>query len=128
VDELGYEEITDPSLVPTAVHGTMSSKWHLISKHGLSKMDRNHIHFAHGMPGDEGVISGMRQHCNLYIHVDTAKALGAGIKFYRSTNNVILSDGKNGDGVIPPMYFSRVERSSGEVIFPYLIREYQQQK
>jgi 2'-phosphotransferase len=39
-------------------------------------MNRNHIHMAHGMPGDDGVISGMRQRCNLYIHIDTAKSLG----------------------------------------------------
>ena len=30
--ELGYEEITDIAQVPTAVHGTMFHKWHLISK------------------------------------------------------------------------------------------------
>ncbi|KAF9083399.1 tRNA 2'-phosphotransferase 1 [Mortierella sp. GBA35] len=118
VSELGYEEITDIAEVPTAVHGTMFNKWHLINQKGLSKMNRNHIHMAHGMPGEDGVISGMRQRCDLYIHIDTAKALGDGIKFYRSSNNVILSDGKNGDGFIPPQYFSCVVRSTGDVIYP----------
>ncbi|KAF9902481.1 tRNA 2'-phosphotransferase 1 [Linnemannia zychae] len=118
VAELGYVEINDVAQIPTAVHGTMFNKWHLIGKQGLSKMNRNHIHMAHGMPGEDGVISGMRQQCNLYIHIDTAKALGDGIKFYKSSNNVILSDGKNGDGFIPPEYFSRVVRSTGEVIYP----------
>ncbi|KAF9154260.1 tRNA 2'-phosphotransferase 1 [Linnemannia schmuckeri] len=118
VAELGFEEITDIAQIPTAVHGTMFSKWRFIGDQGLSKMNRNHIHMAHGLPGEGGVISGMRQRCDLYIHIDTAKALRDGIKFYRSTNNVILSDGKNGDGFIPPAYFSRVIRSTGEVIYP----------
>ncbi|KAG9068124.1 tRNA 2'-phosphotransferase 1 [Linnemannia hyalina] len=118
VDELGFDEITDIAQIPTAVHGTMFSKWRFISEKGLSKMNRNHIHMAHGLLGEDGVVSGMRQGSDLYIHIDTVKALGDGIKFYRSTNNVILSDGKNGDGLIPPTYFSRVERSTGEVIYP----------
>ncbi|KAG0377120.1 tRNA 2'-phosphotransferase 1 [Mortierella sp. AD032] len=118
VAELGHVEITDIAQIPTAVHGTMFTKWHLIGKQGLSKMNRNHIHMAHGLPGEDGVISGMRQRCDLYIHIDTTKALGDHIKFYKSSNNVILSDGKNGDGLITPEYFSRVVRSTGEVIYP----------
>ena len=35
---------------------------------------------AHGLPGEDGVISGMRQRCDLYIHIDTAKALGGNIQ------------------------------------------------
>jgi len=46
-----------------------------IGAQGLSKMNRNHIHMAVGLPGENGVISGMRNKCNLYIHIDTAKAL-----------------------------------------------------
>lgn len=51
-----------------------------IGQYGLSKMNRNHIHMAHGLPGENGVISGMRQRCDLYIHIDTAKALGGNIQ------------------------------------------------
>ncbi|KAF9113591.1 tRNA 2'-phosphotransferase 1 [Mortierella sp. AM989] len=108
VAELGFDEITDSTQIPVAVHGTMYSKWSLISSQGLSKMNRNHIHLAVGLPGANEVISGMRNACNLYIYVDTAKAIQDGIKFYKTTNNVILSDGKNGDGIIPPEYFERV--------------------
>ncbi|KAF9354945.1 tRNA 2'-phosphotransferase 1 [Mortierella sp. AD094] len=118
VAELGFEEITDPSQIPVAVHGTMHSKWNLISAQGLSKMARNHIHLAVGLPGASGVISGMRNACNLYIYVDTAKAIQDGIKFYKTSNNVILSDGKNGDGIITREYFERVVNSSGQVIYP----------
>ncbi|KAF8926577.1 hypothetical protein BGZ58_011067 [Dissophora ornata] len=73
---------------------------------------------AVGLPGENGVISGMRNRCDLYIHIDTAKALKDGIKFYRANNNVILSAGKNENGLIPCEYFSRVVKSSGEVIYP----------
>ncbi|KAF9586580.1 tRNA 2'-phosphotransferase 1 [Lunasporangiospora selenospora] len=81
-------------------------------------MNRNHIHMAVGLPGENGVISGMRGSCNMYIYIDTEKAFQDEIKFYRSSNNVILSDGKNGDGIIPPLYFQKVVKSSGEVIYP----------
>ncbi|KAF9186236.1 hypothetical protein BGZ51_002184 [Haplosporangium sp. Z 767] len=118
IADLGYEEITDATQVPLVVHGTMFSKWPLISEQGLSKMNRNHIHMAVGLPGEAGVISGMRVRCNLYIHINTARALQDGIKFYRTSNNVILSDGKDGDGIIPPLYFSQVIKSTGEVVFP----------
>ncbi|KAF9994063.1 tRNA 2'-phosphotransferase 1 [Entomortierella chlamydospora] len=114
VAELGFEEIVDPSLIPVAVHGTMHSKWNLISSQGLSKMARNHIHMAVGLPGANGVISGMRNSCNLYIYIDTTKAIQDGIKFYKTSNNVILSDGKNGDGIITREYFKRVVNSSGQ--------------
>ncbi|KAG9327464.1 hypothetical protein KVV02_000413 [Mortierella alpina] len=118
VAELGFEEITDASQLPVVIHGTMFSKWPLIAEKGLSKMNRNHIHMAVGLPGADGVISGMRQSCNLYIHIDTAMAIKDGIKFYKSTNSVILSDGKDGDGFIPPRYFSKVVKSNNETIFP----------
>ncbi|KAI7825399.1 putative tRNA 2'-phosphotransferase [Gamsiella multidivaricata] len=118
VADLGLEDITDASQVPIVVHGTMLSKWPLISAQGLSRMGRNHIHMAAGLLGEHGVISGMRSQSSLYIYIDTAKALRDGVKFYRSPNNVILSDGKDGDGIIAPEYFVRVVKSSGEVIYP----------
>lgn len=33
-------------------------------------MSRNHIHFAPGMPKEEGVVSGMRGSCDLIIQID----------------------------------------------------------
>ncbi|KAG0242559.1 hypothetical protein BGW41_003917 [Actinomortierella wolfii] len=104
--------------IPIAVHGTNMAAWELIEKEGLKRMNRNHIHMAVGLPGENGVISGMRTSSTVHIYIDTAKAMKDGIKFQRSINNVILSDGKNGDGVIPPEYFSIVKTSSGKVLFP----------
>ncbi|KAF9328047.1 hypothetical protein BG006_008733 [Podila minutissima] len=118
VEDLGLEALTNLAQIPTVIHGTVFSKWNLICQHGLSKMNRNHIHMASGLLGESGVISGMRKSCNLYIYIDTVKAIQDGIKFFRTSNSVILSDGKNGDGIIPAQYFLKVVKSSGEQIYP----------
>ncbi len=127
VDEDGLlEPITlDSELPTTVVHGTTSKTWPLIlSSGGLKKMSRNHIHFASGLPAGfktlaeasdttdeikkEPVISGMRNTSSVLIFVDIRQALEGGIKFWRSANGVILSDG-NDSGVLPVEFFKRVE-------------------
>eukprot|EP01017_Pseudomicrothorax_dubius_P022755 TRINITY_DN2457_c0_g2_i2.p1 TRINITY_DN2457_c0_g2~~TRINITY_DN2457_c0_g2_i2.p1 ORF type:complete len:463 (-),score=123.38 TRINITY_DN2457_c0_g2_i2:110-1498(-) len=113
-DDLLLKEITNPEDIPLVVHGTFYSFWEPIRAEGLKTMSRNHIHFAKGYPGDKGVISGMRNTTNLYIEVDVEKAMKDGIRFYRSTNDVILSSGVN--RVIPPKYFKLV-RHRDKVIF-----------
>ena len=74
-------------------------------------MARNHIHFATGMPEEEGVISGMRGTCDIYVEIDLVAAMKDGIKFYISSNNVILTEGV--DGVLSPKYFKNVIRKNG---------------
>lgn len=54
-------------------------------------MSRNHIHFAPGLPQEDGVISGMRKSCDVYIYIDMVQAIKDGIDFYISSNNVILT-------------------------------------
>ena len=76
-------------------------------------MSRNHIHFAPGMPKEEGVISGMRATCDIYIEIDMEAAIKDGIKFYISSNNVILTEGV--DGVLSPKYFKRVVQKNGQL-------------
>jgi 2'-phosphotransferase len=44
-------------------------------KNGLNKMARNHIHMAVGLPGKAGVISGMRDSCQVVIEINLAKAM-----------------------------------------------------
>lgn len=56
-------------------------------------MARNHIHFAIGMPKEEGVISGMRGSADLIIEIDMEAAMKEGIEFYISSNLVILTEG-----------------------------------
>lgn len=42
------------------------------------------------------------------IHIDVQKAIDDGLKFYLSTNGVVLSEGDE-NGFIAPTYFKRVE-------------------
>jgi 2'-phosphotransferase len=104
--------IEDPEQFPTVIHGTYTKFWKLIKEEGLKKMARNHIHFAPGMPKEEGVISGMRGTCDIYIEIDMFAAIKDGIKFYVSSNNVILTEGV--DGALSPKYFKKVIRKNGE--------------
>lgn len=101
--------VESPREIPKAIHGTAMAAWETIRAEGLRRMKRSHIHFAPGVLGEDGVRSGMRSSADVHIHVDAAKAMADGIQFYRSDNNVILSEGIN--GVIAPKYFSRVENN-----------------
>ncbi|KAJ3387379.1 hypothetical protein HDU84_000879 [Entophlyctis sp. JEL0112] len=121
--EVELEEINNPGDLPVVVHGTYFRCLDSISKsllpswsstlkmqtesQGLSKMNRNHIHFAVGKAGDLDVISGMRKSSQVLIYINVPLAMSDGIKFYRSSNNVILSSGI--DGFIPEKYFLRIE-------------------
>jgi 2'-phosphotransferase len=72
-------KITDPLQYPTVVHGTFSKFWGSIKAGGLKRMTRNHIHFAPGMPKEEGVVSGMRGSCDIIIEIDMGAAMKDGI-------------------------------------------------
>lgn len=113
-DEL-LTKIEDSTQFQTAVHGTYFKFWDSIKAKGLKTMSRNHIHFAPGYPGENQVISGMRSSCDLYIEIDLKKAMENGMKFYLSSNNVILTSGF--DGVIPTKYFTRVIDRKGSLVF-----------
>lgn len=99
-----------------------------IATQGLSKMGRNHIHLATGLPssgvksgahvyeGLSNVISsflipflilGMRANSAVMIYLDVPKAMEGGITFFLSANGVVLSPG-NDEGIIPPEYFGNV--------------------
>jgi hypothetical protein len=53
----------------------------------------------------------MRKSSQILIHIDVQKALDAGLKFYLSTNGVVLSEGDE-NGFIAPAYFKRVENAN----------------
>lgn len=116
--------ITSAVDYPTIIHGTNYKAWTLIAKdpRGLSRMSRNHIHFATGLLGQDGVISGMRHSCTVLIYIDLEKALEAGIKFFKSENGVVLTEGLN-EGYLPKEYFSKVVTTEGEVLWPPKSRE-----
>jgi len=109
VEDLELEEIKTPEEAPVAIHGTSHEAWKLISVEGLSRMRRNHIHLAAGLPGADGVISGMRKGSEVLIHIDVENATSqGGLKFFRSVNGVILTPGDE-NGFIHPLYFKKVE-------------------
>jgi len=97
--------------IPMAVHGTSRTAWESISIQGLSRMTRNHIHLAQGVPED-GVISGMRKSSQVLIYIDVQKALDAGIPFSLSENGVVLTEGDE-RGFLSTTYFLRVETRQG---------------
>ncbi|XP_063426030.1 uncharacterized protein LOC134709824 [Mytilus trossulus] len=104
VQDLELKPLLSAKDISMVIHGTYYNSWEKIKNTGLSRMNRNHIHFAAGEPGENGVISGMRQSCEVMIFINLEAALKDGFKFFRSANNVILCAG-NDDGVIPPKYF-----------------------
>lgn len=121
------QPINDEDVPETAVHGTTHASWSLIvASGGLKPMERNHVHFASGLPSGfksiieldkdavaAPVISGMRQSSTVLIFVDVRKAMDAGLKFWRSDNGVILTEG-NEHGIVPLDSFKRVEDRTGE--------------
>ncbi|KDR67620.1 hypothetical protein GALMADRAFT_257845 [Galerina marginata CBS 339.88] len=106
--ELELKPINSVSDIPTgtAVHGTNRIAWEIISKAGLSKMKRNHIHLAQNVAG-QNVVSGMRTSSQVLIFIDIQKALDAGFKFWLSDNGVVLTEGDS-RGYLPKKFFSRV--------------------
>ncbi|KAI9227367.1 MAG: phosphotransferase KptA/Tpt1 [Piptocephalis tieghemiana] len=116
VPELELRTISSVEEAPSMViHGTDLSFWPSIRRDGLKAMGRNHIHMASGMPGHEGVISGMRSRCSLFIHLDISRVLQDGIPLYESANGVILSPGQGDSKAIPATYFSSVVDQNGQV-------------
>lgn len=75
MEDQELEPILNAQDYPTVIHGTYLGSWESIQKSGLKRMNRIHIHFAPGEPGDEGVISGMRRSAEVYIYINLSKAL-----------------------------------------------------
>ncbi|XP_002993383.2 tRNA 2'-phosphotransferase 1 [Selaginella moellendorffii] len=106
VTEKLLEEIESADQVPVCVHGTFKKNLASIRRTGLCVMGRNHVHFATGLPRDDGVVSGMRKTCDALIFLDVEKALDDGMELFISENRVVLTEGFG--GVVPPRYFSRI--------------------
>lgn len=117
-DSLLLEPITPTNIrdISIAYHGTYRNSVAAILATGLSRMRRNHIHLTpRTETGVDGVISGMRGNADTIICVDIAGALAAGIPFYRSSNNVILTPGMGENGCIPAKFIRNViDRATGQ--------------
>lgn len=108
--------LDNPKSIPdTCVHGTFYGAWpSILQSGGLKRMGRNHVHFASGPTltdvgiTEEGavtrgkpdkVISGMRNDAQLLIYIDLqrclqeVKDLGVEMQWWRSENEVILTEG-----------------------------------
>ncbi|KAJ7065380.1 KptA family-domain-containing protein [Mycena amicta] len=109
--ELDLKRILSSNEIPMAVHGTTMEAWRQISKVGLSRMARNHIHLAQGFVGD--VISGMRSSSQILVFIDVKRALDAGVQFYLSSNGVVLTPG-NDKGLLEPQFFSDVKHANSK--------------
>lgn len=104
--DISLKRIENANQIPVAIHGTYMKHIDSILKIGLSKMNRTHIHFSVGKPGDKKVISGMRPNCDILIYLDVQKCLDNGIELYISENNVVLTEGEN--GVLDKKFFLKV--------------------
>ncbi|XP_041517574.1 tRNA 2'-phosphotransferase 1 isoform X1 [Microtus oregoni] len=105
VPKLELMPLETPQALPLMlVHGTFWKHWPSILLKGLSCQGRAHIHLASGLPGDPGVISGMRPNCDVAVFIDGPLALADGIPFFRSANGVILTPG-DAEGFLLPKYF-----------------------
>lgn len=115
------QRLSSDDLAPdfVCVHGTDLRAWKSIATQGLSKMGRQMIHCASGLPHEHGVISGMRRSCKVLIYIDIHSAINDGIAFFRSENDVLLTPGMGESGNIPVRYFKRVlRRDTGDELFP----------
>lgn len=99
-------------------------------------MGRQHIHFALRAPDSvlpsaavsvsdplahtsnisSPVISGMRATAQILIWVDVKRSLAGGLKWWKSANGVILTEG-DANRFVQMEWVDRVERKGGELIW-----------
>ena len=111
--------LEDADLPEVCVHGTYNKHRLSIITNGLlagggqGSTFRNHVHFAPRPPGDKRVISGMRHDSEIAFYIDLKSALGKGVPFYVSGNEVILSPGIQGR-ISPEFLVKWVDLQTGE--------------
>ncbi|CUM64690.1 uncharacterized protein PRCAT00002299001 [Priceomyces carsonii] len=102
VSEANLRSLTREEMPREVFHGTYKAKLPSIMNEGLSRMGRNHIHFA----SCESNVSGIRKNCNVLIYLNIDDCFDKGITFYKSANGVVLTRGLN--GILPSTLFDRV--------------------
>lgn len=105
VKELDLKPITldNVSNYEPVMHGSYSQHVDSIKEGGLKSMSRQHVHMVSLQ--DPNWPSLIRRDIDTYIIVNITDAIKHGVKFYQSTNNVILCD-----GVIPAKYLTILSR------------------
>ena len=130
ISKIENDELLDPITCNTSdaenvfnftevVHGTYHNVLELIMNSGLCRMARNHVHFAVGLPGKNGVISGMRSSAEVVFEINMTQAQFEGnIPFFISKNRVVLSPGEGEKGIVPARFIRSVfEPNSKKAIF-----------
>ena len=85
-----------------AHHLTSASRWEIIKREGLNKLDRTHIHFSPHVDTERA----WKKDTFINIQLNTALMIRHGIPLFVNDNGTILSPGEN--GVIGPRYFFKV--------------------
>ncbi len=115
------QKLEEPKDFPSQlIHGTTLPKLKLILESGgLSKMNRNHIHFTSNLTNDDanGVVTGIRYNSNILIYLDITKLQNQDeIQFYKSLNDVYLTPGDS-NGVLSKEFFLKiVDRKTGQLV------------
>jgi 2'-phosphotransferase len=74
-----------------------------------------------GGEGSAAVVSGMRASSSVLVFVDMEKAMGRGLKFWRSENGVVLCDG--GEAGLVPLECFRLVEERGAAGSTVLVRD-----
>ena len=94
--------LSDPDLPSVCVHSTFRRHLDSILSEGLlvgglsKTKKRNHVHFMPHAPDvarGKRTPSGMREGCEIAIWIDLKKAVAAGVPFFVSKNEVVLTPG-----------------------------------
>lgn len=103
------------TLPARVVHGTYFAFWpRIVESGGLRVMGRTHVHCSTGTP-EEGVVSGMRKDAELLVEIDVeASVKQGGLRWWRSDNGVILTEG-DADGLVSSRFFKLVTGRSQDV-------------
>ncbi|KFA74197.1 hypothetical protein S40288_06293 [Stachybotrys chartarum IBT 40288] len=95
------------NLPAKVIHGTFFSSWpSIVASGGLKPMGRNHVHCSTGTP-EEGVKSGMRRDAELIVELDVKASLEHGLRWWRSDNEVLLTEG-DAEGLVSTRFFKLV--------------------
>ena len=128
--------LSDPKTPRLVVHSTYPGPWEQIKQSGgLKPMGRKHIHFATNLPsalpplsrdkplkvpmtegGGDVVLSGMRRDATVLVWVDVQRSAQGGVKWWRSANGVVLTEGV--EGRLGLEFVAWVERrGTGEILY-----------
>lgn len=116
------DKLLQPIMLPcSCIHATNWKALHSIQSNGLNKMSRNTIHFSEKYPAeyiskDKVIVTHIQPKLRyeVLIHIDMKKAMDDGIRFWKSENGVILTEGVK--GILDPKYFIKITKVNGDII------------